>query len=173
MSIRARIQELLRLIQEEGAMGDLIQQIQEDHGFELVDEDLSGAMTDAAKRRRDGSPERAQIPVLPLTKAVVPQTSASSVDPVKLPEGITSLDQWSRTVLSAGKYAADGLSYHELATSSKQEIRSYCEKMLSWQSRQDLSAPFRDFIEFLKAYYDQRAPQHGYLPGSRIPRQLK
>ena len=169
MSNRAQIRELLRLVQEEGAMSALVQEIQENHGFELVDEDLSGAMHDASKRRRDETPEQAQIPVLPLNKATSKCEPASHSDAVKLPEGIDSVEQWGRTVLSAGKFAADGMSQ----TSSKQEISSYCEKMLSWQSRQDLSAPFRDFIEYLKAYYAQKAPQHGYLPGSRIARQLK
>ena len=173
MSNRAQIRELLRLVQEEGAMGALVQEIQENHGFELIDEDLCGAMHDASKRRRDETPDQAQIPVLPPAKGASKCELASPTDAVKLPDGIESVEQWGRTVLSAGKFAADGMSYHELVTSTKQEITSYCEKMLSWQTRQDLSAPFRDFIEYLKAYYAQKAPQHGYLPGSRIARQLK
>lgn len=69
-------------------MGALVQEIQENHGFELVDEDLSGAMHEASKRRRDETPDQAQIPVLPLAKGVSKCEPASHTDAVKLPEGI-------------------------------------------------------------------------------------
>ena len=163
MALSSRALELLRLVKEEGSMEAL--EIQEDHSFELVTDDVAdGSMTDASKRRMD------QPLVDPRVKAVKSENPCKTESP-DLPPGIQSMEEWGQTLLTTGKYGKDGLSYAEMVSSSRKEHVSDCQFMLSNHGREDLTPPTRDLVNFFKMHRNASMPK--YFPGSQMIRQMK
>eukprot|EP00435_Cladocopium_sp_Y103_P028111 s667_g7.t1 len=92
-------------------------------------------MSDASKRRQDVSPEReARVHgygSFAQTGVPMPSISLESFGKTKrgmtitLPEGLSDLAMWGRSVVEFGKYAPRNCTYSELAESDEKEVLSY------------------------------------------------
>ena len=82
-----------------------------------VNESRGAAMSDGSKRRyvdeeSVGSMDNPWIEVTEKSHLKVDYTSVE----LDLPMGITSMEQWGRTVISFGKYAEANVTYNEMLT---------------------------------------------------------
>lgn len=163
MSLSPQVLELLRLIREERTSQQLLHELQGHHGFEFV-EPPPGAMTDAPKRRLDphetGSEQRPHIP-----------KTVNSKD--EFPPGINSLEEWGHTLLKHGKLAKAQKSYDEVFQSKDPEMVSYCKYVLTLKTRTDLTAPMRDFVDYVVRRTSSVSSSTMYFPGSTVIREMK
>ena len=139
-------------------------------------------MSEAAKRRQEHSPERPlslagyaspKFPV-PLPDDAVEQSKSfgktKKGTPVMLPPGVSSLDEWSRSILDFGKYMSKQWTYKEILANEDKEIKSY----VKWcRSQVDSAEGFlRDFGMFILASEHDPA-QRPLIPGTGYARRLR
>ena len=170
----SNVRALLAAIRAEGSMPELMymlqQELQSDAGFELIE----GGMSDAAKRRPSDD-ELDDHRCAQKQRPVSPERDGKDVNKELFPPGITSVSQWGRTILSAGKFAKDGLTYLEVCQDP--DNAKYCTWLEAQKDRKELNPVLKDFGMFLemkrKQAYKASAPSTMCYPGSTIPRQLK
>ena len=144
-----------------------------DSEFELLSE--GGTMSDASKRRMTSPPPKLE-----------PEKVMSGCDPdkqhvgasphsygMKLPTGISSVDQWGCTMLEVGKYGKEGFAYEELASSTKAPHAAYCNWLLTQKFRLDLTAPIKDLIRFLVVRQAMKHPMEECFEGTTLRRRMK
>ena len=150
--------------------------------------DVSGSMTDASKRQRDEgwdviSETRSEARPMNLqgNQAPIPPkvTNPGPVQPfhprgLPLPNGVISLEEWSRTKCQLPKVAKLHASYGELVNMAREdnEIHTYlCRYIMRHNGPSPKVADLRKFLE----YIDYGATQPiMYMPGSTsIERHLK
>eukprot|EP00435_Cladocopium_sp_Y103_P050731 s941_g15.t1 len=117
------------------------------------------SMSDACKRRCDVSPERdprvhgyadfsqTGAPLPSEVKEAFGKTKRGS--PVLLPEGLSDLAMWGRSIVEFGKYESRGYTYSEMAESSEKEMMNY----VKWCKSQVDNAEglLKDFAMYLVA----------------------
>jgi hypothetical protein len=93
------------------------------------------------------------------------------VDPKRLPDGIPSLEKWSKCCLEFGRYGGDRLSYADLVGSTAPEHQSYV-KWVKDNPKKSKDPRFTDLVEFLKLYEEVVSAKTpgGCFPGSAIAR---
>ena len=96
-----------------------------DKDFEVIHEsEAPGAMTDGSKHRLVAeSTGQSEIKIKPKQVSVL-HLPSMQVDPKRLPEGIPSLEKWSKCCLEFGRFGGDGLSYADLVESTSPEHQS-------------------------------------------------
>lgn len=178
--VSANILNLLRALQQEGSLPALIEQLQSaatvDSGFEVVsDEGVTGTMSDGSKRRleddfEDGQPAIKQSPVPPSAKA----SSEGYASRASLPPGVKSLEEWGTTILTAGKFEKEDLTYGDVVSSTVKEKMEYVKWALSQNSLDKFSPVMKDFISYVKAFESSQHTTATYtFPGSCIPRKTR
>ena len=144
------------------------------------------SMTDASKRRCDGSPERGLRPAgtermmgyqaMGVTSTPGPEASTGNFGHTKrgvaivLPAGIHSLAMWGRSIVEFGKYSSRGWTYSEMAESEDKDMMSY----IKWcKSQVDCSEGFlKDFAFYLLAR-EYSPDQRPVIPGTSHVRKLR
>lgn len=124
-------------------------------GFQLVD-----------PPHFEEGPYKRQTPVMPTKKDPL---SSESSEPLTLPDGVKSLEQWSTTVCTLPKVAHRPMSYDELVTASpyEEDLKSYLKYILTTKTK---SAKVDDFRAYLHAigYVDPDAGKPTYLGTSTV-----
>ena len=155
--------------------------------FSLIEPSESGhAMTDASKRR--GSDELVENQakrgygsmslLSPTGGSERPQLCTTPHgQPIHLPEGVVSVEDWGRSVIQFGRYmakkGAEGMSYEELFASSDEEKISYVD----WAIKQVRGA--KGLLLDLSLYLCVRrhqttvTSQLPVIPGANLTRVLK
>ena len=148
-AISSLLKDLLHRARAEGSLDMVVAEILADHdGFEVLSSGGGESMTDASKRRMTSPPEAESVVSGPNeTKNVVGDSPHSFG--AKLPQGITDLDHWGKTVLQVGKYERANMTYFQISESDRKEHSSYCAWMVAQRFRVDLTAPIKDFIRYL------------------------
>eukprot|EP00435_Cladocopium_sp_Y103_P017727 s923_g4.t1 len=158
---------------DDGTLGSLLSSIHaEPHEeFELLSE--PGAMTDASKRRMTSPPVRleAEAAMSGGNQKMVGDSPAASG--TKLPRGVKSVEHWSLTLLTVGKYGKDGFTYGDLFSSPHQTHRSYVSWLLTQKHRVDLTAPMKDLIGYLNVRSEATGSGEECFEGSTVRRQFR
>lgn len=172
--------EVAAILQALKANGQLDAMLDSMRGTDMAN---GGTMSDACKRRFDPSDpdddedfdlitprihSRKQSPVTP--------TTSQPPQKIKLPEGIKSLEHWSKTMCELPKMATLEMSYGELVTESKKNPT--VAKYLSWVvTAKDKGERVADLQAFLKASnwkMEDKASESGLTyPGSAVARIMK
>ena len=146
-----------------------------DQDFEVIaDGDVHGAMTDGSKRRMvDEASGTTEIKIKP-KPALSFHLPSMPVDPKRLPDGIPSLEKWSKCCLEFGRYGGDDLTYADLVGSKAPEHQSYV-KWAKDNPKKSKDPRFTDLVEFLKLYEEMVSAKNpgGCFPGSTIARNFK
>ena len=137
-----------------------------------------GSLTDASKRAKPDSDEvppssrpSSSTPTLTLTSGAYstvasPVPWATSPAEVPLPEGVSSLAEWGRTVCELPKYRAMNWTYSEMCKSSDPEVRDY----LGWISDHAHKAGrVKDLSLYLKATNWNPSRRGTTKTGMKIP----
>ena len=146
-----------------------------DQDFEVIaDGDVHGAMTDGSKRRMVGEAAGTTETKIKPKPALLVHLPSMPVDPKRLPDGIPSLEKWSKCCLEFGRYGGDGLSYADLVGSTAPEHQSYV-KWVKDNPKKSKDPRFTDLVEFLKLYEEVVSAKTpgGCFPGSAIARNFK
>ena len=159
---------------DDGTLGALLSSVQAGphEEFELLSEE-SGSMTDASKRRMTSPPVRleAEAAMSGDNQKMVGDSPAASG--TKLPRGVKSVEHWSLTLLTVGKYGKDGFTYGELFSSPHQTHRSYVSWLLTQRHRVDLTAPMKDLIRYLNVRSEATGSGEECFEGSTVRRQFR
>ena len=176
----------LREMKQAGMLEDLMNVVRNESSGYMS----AGSMTDAAKRRCPDETalqdfEFLQDPVLSAEEAcsaslpVVPKSLASPIrkpataHEIELPEGISTYEEWGRTICDLPKVKDMCMTYRELmanANSGDQEMAKY----LSWvKAFNGSSARTNDFKRFLLADDAISATPRVYFPGTAEIRPVK
>ena len=146
------------------------------NGFEFIPEDgeAPGAMTDGAKRRFSAESAGTNVTQNKPKQVQVVHLPSMQVDPKRLPEGIPSLEKWSKCCLEFGRYGGDGMSYADLVDSKSPEHQSYV-KWVKDNPKKSKDPRFIDFYDFLKLHEEMISAKTpgGCFPGSTIVRNFK
>lgn len=130
------------------------------------------SMTDASKRRltEQGAGQegygQTQLKQLPTPLTGVPTES------ITLPEGVTSIEDWGRTVMEKGKLARLQLSYSEIFKSRDSEVEGYVKWLLANISPKH-DPQFHDLHKYLKIMTASAASSSSLIPGTHRARKLK
>ncbi|CAK9107745.1 unnamed protein product [Durusdinium trenchii] len=165
--LSSAVDELLQRVRDEGSMDSLLKELGYELGeFELVREsEGQGSMTDASKRRMID--EVSPPPQMPMVRAA--KTRASS----KLPSGVNSMEEWGRTLVTAGKFEKHEISYSELASSSETSKVKYVQWMIHQSGRSDLSPVVQDMADYFVANAREKEGHGPCIPGSSVVRKFK
>ena len=165
--LSSAVDELLQRVRDEGSMDSLLKELGYELGeFELVREsEGQGSMTDASKRRMID--EVSTPPQMPMVRAA--KTRASS----KLPSGVSSMEEWGRTLVTAGKFEKHEISYSELASSSETSKVKYVQWMINQSGRSDLSPVVQDMADYFVANAREKEGHGPCIPGSSAVRKFK
>ena len=165
--LSSAVDELLQRVRDEGSMDSLLKELGYELGeFELVREsEGQGSMTDASKRRMVD--EASPLPQRPMVRAA--KTRASS----KLPSGVSSMEEWGRTLVTAGKFEKHEISYSELASSSETSKVKYVQWMIHQSGRSDLSPVVQDMADYFVANAREKEGHGPCIPGSSVVRKFK
>ena len=167
----ADLKMALRTAQADGTLEMLLSSLREEPSDEF--ELLGGeSMTDASKRRLTSPPDRMEkeSEMSGSAEKLVGDSPASFGD--KLPKGVTSMEQWSRTLLKVGKYGKDGFTYQNLYSSPHQAHSSYVSWLITQKHRVDLTAPMKDFVRYLVARSKESGPSGECFEGSSVRREV-
>jgi hypothetical protein len=95
----------------------------------------------------------------------------SSVE-LDMPMGITSMEQWGRTVISFGKYAEANVTYNEVLTAPEYAgYRKWCKSHLTTHTAGKIAM---DFVKYRDAYEKKSNTDSGLLfPGTDVERRFK
>eukprot|EP00435_Cladocopium_sp_Y103_P015305 s272_g3.t1 len=181
----------LREMKQAGMLEDLMKVVRHESSCQMS----SGSMTDAAKRRcpdettshdfellhdsiessLDSSPVGApslSLPVPPRSIATPINNSAGSID-TALPDGVSSMEEWGRTVCELPKVKDLGLSYRELASRAEAGDNEMA-KYLNWiRGFNGSSVRTRDFKRFLLCDDALKSSPRVYFPGTNEIRRVK
>ncbi|CAK9033038.1 unnamed protein product [Durusdinium trenchii] len=157
--LSSAVDELLQRVRDEGSMDSLLKELGYELGeFELVREsEGQGSMTDASKRRMVD--EASPLPQRPMVRAA--KTRASS----KLPSGVSSMEEWGRTLVTAGKFEKHEISHSELASSSETSKVKYVQWMINQSDRSDLSPVVQDMANYFVANAREKEGHGPCIPG--------
>lgn len=165
-NLSSATRELLAQVAREGSLDGLMAALgsqSEMDEFELIP-GAPGAMTDGAKRRLTSEAELDdQLPMCPRAKK----------SEKEFPHGISSMEEWGQTLIQTGKYARAEMSYAELFDSKDQSHMAYCTWLIAQKSRNDLTAPIRDLVNFLDRASSEGVVAKIYFPGSSTVRKFK
>eukprot|EP00435_Cladocopium_sp_Y103_P075218 s4_g55.t1 len=167
----SELREILRHAQQAGHLQAVMESLSSDlpdSEFEYIPVD--GAMSDASKRRMTEPPEKESV-MSGADEKVVSESPVSYG--MKLPPGITDVNEWGQTLLLSGKYARSKFSYEEIYASEKNEHRAYCNWMLNQKCRIDLTPPVKDFVRYLNVRFQGVDAGGPCFEGSTIRRQMK
>ena len=132
-----------------------------------------GAMNDGSKRRYvdEESVGSVDTPWIEVTDGNHLKVDYTSVE-LDLPPGITSLEQWGRTVLSFGKYAEANVTYNEVMTDPQYSgYLKWCKSHLSVHTAGKVAM---DFVKYRSAYEKKSNKDSGLLiPGTNVERRFK
>ena len=86
--------------------------------------------------------------------------------------GITSLEQWGRTVVPFGKYAEANVTYNEVLTAPEYAgYRKWCKSHLTTHTAGKVAM---DFVKYRDAYEKKSNKDSGLLfPGTEVERRFK
>ena len=86
--------------------------------------------------------------------------------------GITSMEQWGRTVISFGKYAEANVTYNEVLTAPEYAgYRKWCKSHLTTHTAGKIAM---DFVKYRDAYEKKSNKDSGLLfPGTDVERRFK
>lgn len=163
------VQDLLRRVREEGSITALMAELSGDfQEFELVPSSQDhGSMTDASKRRMTEAEQE------PIRRRSSPIQNSSGHGSELLPSGVKSFEQWGTTIIEAGKFGKQEMTYNELASSSETSHVKYVSWMLNQSGREDLSPVIRDLANYL-VMFNRRVTSSGPVyPGSSTTRRFK
>lgn len=162
--------QLLRQLQDSGQLASLMDELQGPLS--------TGAMHDGCKRRLDDSwlEIRETEGEVGIQGPVLPKQSSSTE--VALPEGVASLTQWGKTLITLPKYAKLQLSYDQMVKKAAADLEkgdTELHKCLAWvfnyTSTQSLKT--LDFAKYLQAIKWGDKTQTGpYFPGSQEVRRF-
>lgn len=177
-SLESLLRELNQCAEEQGISPDELADFMKEQADTQSDEFLmvAGTMSDGSKRRGEdphhGSVAKARNP-LP------PSSLSPSANPAdwrdKLPEGISSLEEWGDCLLEVGKYAKDDLSYGELVNSTLEDHRDYVKWVMANPNKSN-SPGWKDLVSFLKLHSEvtgRRGIVRGHYPNSSIARRFR
>ena len=138
-----------------------------------ANESRGAAMSDGSKRRyvdeeSVGSMDNPWIEVTEKSHLKVDYTSVE----LDLPMGITSMEQWGRTVISFGKYAEANVTYNEMLTAPEYAgYRKWCKSHLTTHTAGKVAM---DFVKYRDAYEKKSNKDSGLLfPGTEVERRFK
>ena len=126
-----------------------------------VNESRGAAMSDGSKRRyvdeeSVGSMDNPWIEVSEKSHLKVDYTSVE----LDLPMGITSMEQWGRTVISFGKYAEANVTYNEMLTAPEYAgYRKWCKSHLTNHTAGKVAM---DFVKYRDAYERKSNKDSGF-----------
>jgi hypothetical protein len=139
-----------------------------------------GTMSDASKRAKPDSEEARPkaVPTLSLSSgsyaATTPTTPwASSATEVVLPEGVSSLTEWGRTVCELPKYKAKHWSYSELAQNPDKEVQDYLAWICDHKHKAGRVADLANYLKASSWNVDRRGTYTVRIPGTSDRRRLK
>ena len=174
--------ESLRLLLSKAQRNGVLEQwTLGDSEFELVDPPVTGAMTDASKRRTadPGRSSEQSLAAVPVAKAKAEPRPPTPVPEDRfrgtLPPGVPSLSDWGTTLLEFGKYADMNWSYLELVTNEEPRVKQYCQWVVSHKNAKS-SPLFIDLADYLSCYFqamDAATTSGITYPGSAVPRRTK
>ena len=172
------------------------QSVWDEDGSPLV----AGAMTDGSKRREEmishGPTKKLVMPkaksqALGFSEPSMGAAAYSSMTPAmstpfpdpseedgigkhllpSLPDDVTDVPTWGRTVIGFGLYKDQNLSYEELVMSDEPRKTSY----VKWcRSRTKCAqGQLKDFCNYLQHMYQQDEGTGQHIPGTSQPRRLK
>lgn len=166
----------LSQLQESGQLGSLLAQLP-DHTSPMTS---AGSMHDGCKRRLESWElvgEPAQAPVTPgdqSTKNAKKKSSPKSSSEVELPDGVESLTQWGKTMVTLPKYASRKMSYDEMvsrAATEKQKGDPELHEYLIWVTQnENKSGKVKDFSSYLKVTGWTAKQVTTYFPGTKDAR---
>lgn len=191
-NLAEQMQALIQKARDENRMEEIMQVIHANTGAFAVSASagpMPGSMTDASKRLREdawemisGASDSPPQPMPVSTNAAVqpPMRPSSSgggytttSEPTALPKGITSVEQWGKTLCQLPKVAKLHLSYAELVTLAQtdKEINTYLgDYILNHKTSSLKVADFKQYLQYIGFGKDQKT----YIPGSStIERKMK
>ena len=163
------VQDLLRRVREEGSITALMAELSGDfQEVELVPSSQDhGSMTDASKRRMTEAEQE------PIRRRSSPVQNSSGHGYELLPSGVKSFEQWGTTIIEAGKFGKQEMTYNELASSSETSHVKYVSWMLNQSGREDLSPVIRDLANYLVMFNRRATSSSPVYPGSSTTRRFK
>lgn len=132
-----------------------------------------GAMNDGSKRRYVDEESVASMdnPWIEIGEKSHLKVDYSSVE-LDLPMGVSSLEQWGRTVIAFGKYAEANVTYNEVLTAPEYAgYRKWCKSHLTTHTAGKIAM---DFVKYRDAYEKKSNTDSGLLfPGTDVERRFK
>ena len=194
-NLAEQMQVLIQKARDENRMEEIMQVIRANTGVFDVSASagpMPGSMTDASKRLREdawemisGGPDTPPQPMPVSTHAAVqppmrPSSSgggyATTSEPPSsagLPKGLTSVEEWGKTLCQLPKVAKLHLSYAELVIRAQtdKEINTYLgEYILNHKTSSLKVADLKQYLQYVGFVKDQKT----YIPGSStIERKMK
>jgi hypothetical protein len=110
-----------------------------------------------------------------------PTTSASPAAPACFPPGIYSMEEWSRSVLLAGKFEGQTYGYIDNRADNEKDsecikYRNYRKRILNNASPSRHSVLLMDYKAYLlhrKQMYEETIEKRPLIPGTSVPRVLR
>lgn len=179
------LREFLHTAQRDGSLPHLMSELLNANASEPVSEfevvGSHGAMTDGSKRRKESPPPFSEDESF--TSELVPGSEQMPVRPNRikaaedygsdLPEGISDVKMWGKTLLQVGKWASANLSYEEFYVSQDKEHQRYVSWLKNQKNRTDLGSPMIDLIRFVLVRSGVPTTQGSHFEGSSTRRQFK
>lgn len=167
--------QLLRTLQASGQLDLLLSEVR---AGSAASGSAGGAMHDGSKRRLDrwahvGLEDEDFEAIPPQGPVVTTEKGAKGAESkFDLPQGVASLDQWGRTLLTLPKYQRLGLSYAQFVTAAEKEAvqgegeKVQCLERALLQVDNKYPKP-RDFSRYLHASGWKKTTQDAtYFPSS-------
>ena len=174
---KARGSDLLKNLLSDEISSGLIGNLAESSWEEVTD----GAMSDASKRHLSPEPgvpaksgkSTVSLRSLPLIPAHWEQLE--KIGESHLPHQISSVSQWSQTIINFGKFKSAGMSYMDLVL-SKDTNHSVYIKWIRDHKSENSSAQIKDLARFIEVFNEViplTSSSEIHFPGSSIARQFK
>lgn len=177
-SLESLLCELNRCAEEQGLSPDELADYMKEQATNSVNDFqvIGGAMSDGSKRRVESplnqSVAKARNPEPPMTMTMsTPQVSWRD----RLPEGISSIEEWGDCIIEVGKYAKDDLSYGELVNSTLEDHREYVKWVLK-NPKKSSSPGWIDMVSYLTLHQGvtgRRGIVRGHYPNSSMVRRFR
>ena len=176
-AIPPELRQILARAQEDGTLAGLLNELSgessaiDDSEFELLSE-APISMTDASKRRLVDNVEQKSAECIqrPVTPKPIRSIEAYGQE---LPKGIHSIEQWGQTILSAGKFAKENMSYDEVFKSKSENHMSYVTWMYSQRHRSDFTPLLADFARYVNVKSMALSSDKTCFEGSHVARKFK